>query len=61
MTNFITKPLFLIDLDDTILQTARKMSPEDVRHVAALDKHGQPLSFTNNTQRAFIDPQRSSL
>ena len=55
MTNFITKPLFLIDLDDTILQTARKMSPEDVRHVAALDKHGQPLSFTNNTQRAFID------
>lgn len=55
MTNSITKPLFLIDLDDTILQTARKMSPEEARHVAALDKYGQPLSFTNNTQRAFID------
>lgn len=55
MTNLMAKPLFLIDLDDTILQTARKMSPEDVRHVAALDKHGQPLSFTNNTQRVFID------
>jgi hydroxymethylpyrimidine pyrophosphatase-like HAD family hydrolase len=59
MTDFMTKqmakPLFLIDLDDTILQTARKMSPDEARHVAALDKHGQPLSFTNNTQRAFID------
>ena len=55
MTKQMTKPLFLIDLDDTILQTARKMSPDEARHVAALDKHGQPLSFTNNTQRAFID------
>lgn len=48
------KPLFLIDLDDTVLQTARKMSPDEARHVASLDKHGQPLSFTNNTQQAFL-------
>lgn len=49
------KPLFLLDLDDTVLQTARKMSPDAPRQVAALDKHGQPLSFTNNTQRQFLD------
>jgi hydroxymethylpyrimidine pyrophosphatase-like HAD family hydrolase len=49
------KPLFLLDLDDTVLQTARKMAPDQPRQVAALDKHGQPLSFTSNNQRAFLD------
>ena len=49
------KPLFLLDLDDTVLQTARKMPPDAPRQVAALDKHGQPLSFTNTTQRQFLD------
>lgn len=48
------KPLFLMDLDDTLLQTARKMPPNTPRQVAALDKHGQPLSFTNPKQQAFI-------
>ena len=49
------KPLFLMDLDDTLLQTARKMPADMPRQVAALDKHGQPLSFTNPKQQAFID------
>lgn len=49
------KPLFLMDLDDTLLQTARKMPADMPRQVAALDKHGQPLSFTNPTQQLFID------
>ncbi|PTQ90750.1 HAD family hydrolase [Agitococcus lubricus] len=49
------KPLFLMDLDDTLLQTARKMPADMPRQVAALDKQGQPLSFTNPKQRAFID------
>ena len=48
------KPLFLMDLDDTLLQTARKMPVDMPRQVAALDKHGQPLSFTNPKQQAFI-------
>lgn len=48
------KPLFLLDLDDTVLQTARKMPPDAPRHIAALDKHGQPLSYTNNNQRLFL-------
>ena len=49
------KPLFLVDLDDTLLQTARKMPVNMPRQVAALDKHGQPLSFTNPKQQAFIE------
>ncbi|HMU87433.1 MAG TPA: hypothetical protein PKC11_07370, partial [Agitococcus sp.] len=49
------KPLFLMDLDDTLLQTARKMPADMPRQVAALDKHGQPLSFTNPKQQAFIE------
>lgn len=49
------KPLFLMDLDDTLLQTARKMPVDMPRQVAALDKHGQPLSFTNPKQQAFIE------
>lgn len=55
MTKLVNKPLFLMDLDDTILQTARKMPIDTPRQVAALDKHGQPLSFMNNKQQILID------
>jgi hydroxymethylpyrimidine pyrophosphatase-like HAD family hydrolase len=55
MTDFMVRPLFLVDLDDTLLQTARKMPANMPRQVAALDKHGQPLSFTNPTQQVFIE------
>lgn len=49
------RPLVLIDLDDTLFQTARKM-PEGVeRHVATLDVDGQPNGYMNPVQKAFIE------
>ncbi|WP_020560960.1 hypothetical protein [Thiofilum flexile] len=48
------KPLILTDLDDTLLQTARKMPPESEKIVAANNAEGQPLSFMHLWQAAFV-------
>lgn len=50
----IKRPLVLVDLDDTLFQTRRKMTVEPAA-VAGLDKHGQPLSFMNPVQQEFVD------
>nr|AAS47524.1 hypothetical protein [symbiont bacterium of Paederus fuscipes] len=49
------RPLTLVDLDDTLFQTARKM-PEGVsRHVATLDVKGQPNGYMSDVQKAFVE------
>lgn len=47
------RPLFLIDLDDTMFQTARKMAEGTPRHTATLDVEGQPNGYMNPVQKTF--------
>lgn len=48
------RPLALVDLDDTLFQTARHMDDGE-RHIAALDRSGTPISYMTPIQRAFVD------
>lgn len=54
----MSKPIFLVDLDDTLFQTKRKMKEElnqiPVR-VGALDRSLEPRSFMNGMQANFVD------
>jgi len=47
------RPLALVDLDDNLFQTARKMGDEE-RHVATLDVSGEPNGYMTNVQKTFI-------
>lgn len=49
----LQKPIALVDLDDTLFQTPKHIPRELLRHVATLDKHGQPLSFMTDIQQQF--------
>lgn len=49
-----SRPLALVDLDDTLFQTARHMEDGE-RHVAALNRHGEPISYMTPVQRSFVD------
>ncbi|TXH70690.1 MAG: trehalose phosphatase [Thiothrix sp.] len=49
------KPILLTDLDDTLFQTARKMSPAEPKLLVAKGADGQALSFFYPWQQAFID------
>lgn len=50
------QPLFLIDLDDTVFQTARKMTPAQCSDAvpAALDRNGRPRSFMTRRQQSLL-------
>lgn len=48
------RPLALVDLDDNLFQTARKMGDEE-RHVATLDVSGEPNGYMTNVQKTFIN------
>ena len=54
MTKSIIRPLFLVDLDDTLFQTPRKMKQE-AKHIATTDKNGQAMSYMNATQLQFVE------
>ena len=49
----LIKPLALMDLDDTLFQTAKHLPLSVLKHVATLDKNGQPLAFMTDTQLQF--------
>ncbi|PCE29954.1 trehalose phosphatase [Burkholderia ubonensis] len=48
------RPLVLVDLDDTLFQTARKMPEGAPRTPATVDVHGQPNGYMTPVQQAFI-------
>lgn len=50
-----TKPLILVDLDDTLFQTYRRITPNNEFRVASVDKSGQPLSFMKPKQQKFVE------
>jgi hypothetical protein len=49
------RPLVLIDLDDTLFQTARKMPEGAPRHPATLDVDGQPNGYMSTVQKSFAE------
>lgn len=48
------RPLILVDLDDTLFQTARKMPPGSEKHPATVDVAGQPNGYMTGVQHAFV-------
>ena len=49
------RPLVFVDLDDTLFQTARKMTAGDARFVATRDIEGNPNGYMSPVQKQFID------
>ena len=50
---FLT-PLALVDLDDTLFQTHRRITPKPDFEVVTTDKAGQPLAFMTAVQQNFV-------
>ncbi|KVO61155.1 hypothetical protein [Burkholderia stagnalis] len=48
------RPLVLVDLDDTLFQTARKMPDGTPRIPATVDVQGEPNGYMTPVQQAFI-------
>ena len=58
MQNTLIKPAVLVDLDDTLFQTKRKMIDElaqDPFRVGALDRSLTPRSYLNEEQAMLVD------
>lgn len=59
LSQAITKPYALMDLDDTLFQTLRKIEawqlPSHALTVATVNKHGEPLSFFTAKQVQFFN------
>lgn len=54
-TNHLQKPYALMDLDDTLFQTKRKLAHDEVGMVvASVDKQGKALSFFTQKQAHFF-------
>lgn len=51
----MNKPIVLIDLDDTLFQTHRRIKPEPHFKVATVDKNQSPLSFMTSKQQAMVE------
>ncbi|GAB7533586.1 hypothetical protein PS3A_60020 [Pseudomonas sp. 3A(2025)] len=49
------RPLILVDLDDTLFQTARKTAADIEKHVATVDITGNPNGYMTNVQRSFVN------
>lgn len=49
------RPLVLIDLDDTLFQTARKMVEGTPRYTATLDIQGQPNGYMSPVQKSLVE------
>ncbi|WP_296268217.1 trehalose phosphatase [Pseudomonas sp. UBA6562] len=49
------RPLVLVDLDDTLFQTARKMPPGGARHPASYDVAGEVSGYQSPVQQALLN------
>ena len=50
----IRTPLMLVDLDDTLFQTHRRITPEADFKMVTTDKQGQALAYMNPIQQHFV-------
>ena len=49
----LVKPLALLDLDDTLFQTAKHLPADQLKHVASHNSAGEPLGFMTDRQQQF--------
>lgn len=49
------RPLALVDLDDTLFQTARKMAEGSGRHPASFDVSDQVSGYMSDVQKSFVE------
>lgn len=49
------RPLALVDLDDTLFQTARKMAEGSGRHPASFDVNDQVSGYMSDVQKSFVE------
>ena len=49
------RPLALVDLDDTLFQTARKMADGTGRHPASFDVNDQVSGYMSDVQKSFVE------
>ncbi len=49
------RPLALVDLDDTLFQTARKMAEGIGRHPASFDVNDQVSGYMSDVQKSFVE------
>ncbi|WP_420001129.1 HAD hydrolase family protein [Acinetobacter sp. LF10] len=60
MTDFLLSstpvlaPIMLVDLDDTLFQTHRRITPQPDFKMATTDKQGQALAYMNPVQQHFV-------
>lgn len=47
-------PIALVDLDDTLFQTHRRIQPQADFQAVTIDKQGQPLAYMNPVQQNFV-------
>lgn len=47
-------PIALVDLDDTLFQTHRRIQPQADFKVVTVDKQGEPLAYMNPVQQQFV-------
>ncbi|MFB2579477.1 hypothetical protein ACEYX6_10095 [Acinetobacter sp. c2-A9] len=50
-----TRPIILVDLDDTLFQTYRRITPTADFKAVTVDKHGETLAYMNPKQQKFVD------
>jgi hypothetical protein len=58
----MNKPIYLLDLDDNLFQTKRKLNVQNnsENRVAAIDRQQKPISFFTPVQSNFLDWLQSS-
>ena len=49
----LVKPLALLDLDDTLFQTAKHLPADQLKHVASHNSAGEPLGWMTDRQQQF--------
>lgn len=49
----LIKPLALLDLDDTLFQTAKHLPADQLKHVASHNSAGEPLGWMTDRQQQF--------
>lgn len=49
----LVRPFALLDLDDTLFQTAKHLPADQLKHVASHNSAGEPLGFMTDRQQQF--------
>ncbi|MFZ3194022.1 MAG: hypothetical protein WA154_12560 [Moraxellaceae bacterium] len=49
----LVKPLALLDLDDTLFQTAKHLPADQLKHIASHNSAGEPLGWMTDRQQQF--------